>query len=118
MMQKKRETVTIQGISYHGIVAACFINNTRGTWFKSQQMHAILITCITKLVDDVICAISFSNSMLIWFAHCVNIVIMQINMTHHTSAPDTNIKKEFRRGCMLKLVMMPTFSTSEYCEMV
>ena len=43
---------------------------------------------------------------------------MKINMTRHTSTPDSSIKDRVPRGCMLKLVMMSKFSTNEYCGMV
>ena len=36
--------------------------NTRGPTLKSRQMHAVLMTCITKLANDLVCAISFSSS--------------------------------------------------------
>ena len=53
----------------------------------------------------------------IWYAHCINFGIIQINVTRQTSSLHANIKERVTRCCMLKLVMISIFSTNEYCQM-
>ena len=53
--------------------------------------------------------------MLIYYAHCLNFGIMQINVTSHASGSDTRIKERVLRGLYIE---MSTFSTNEYYEMV
>ena len=43
---------------------------------------------------------------------------MKINRTRHIPVQDTRKKKYFWEGCMLKLVIMSTFFTNDYCKMV
>ena len=59
-MRKRKSHNPEHPLSWHSVRALYY--NTKGVGLTLWQMHDVLLIYITKLVDDVVCALPFSTS--------------------------------------------------------